>query len=198
MYFAGYCTMKNIARILFVISAIIAGGATAIFFINMSEYSPQKNRAGLETEKIDENLSEEPVAHLFFADKKNSFLIAEQRRLSRSGEKPVRFGKSIVNALISGPRNELVRTIPKETELRALYITKGGTTYVDLTSAIRDQHPGGSKSELLAIYSIVNSLILNVSDIKSVKLLIEGNEAETLAGHIDLRFPFKANMLLTR
>ncbi len=190
--------MKNMARILFIISAITAGSAAAVFFLNMPEQSPQQNRAGMETEKSANNIHKESVAHLYFADKKNAFLKAEQRRLSRSGEKPVRLGKSIVKALISGPRKDLVRAIPEGTELRALYITKKGTAYVDLTRAISDQHPGGSKSELLAIYSIVNSLILNVPDIKSVKLLIEGNEAETLAGHIDLRFPLKANMLLIR
>ncbi len=190
--------MKNMARILFVISAIIAGGAAGVFFINMSRQLPQENRVGPEDENTIINNSGESVAHLYFADKKNSFLTAEQITLSRSGEKAVRFGKSIVKALISGPRNDLVRTIPAGTELRALYISEAGTAYVDMTRAFRDLHPGGSKSELLAIYSIVNSLILNVPDIKSVKLLIQGNEAETLAGHIDLRFPFKANMLLIR
>ena len=123
---------------------------------------------------------------------------AEQRRFPLSENTPIRFGKAIVRALIEGPRSDLVRTIPEETELRALYITKTGTTYVDMTKAFRDRHPGGSKSEMLTIYSIINSLILNISDIHSVKILIEGNEAETLAGHIDLRHPYKADMLLIR
>ena len=52
--------------------------------------------------------------------------------------------------------------------------------------------------ELLTIYSIVNSLILNVPNIKAVKILINGNEAKTLAGHIDLQTAIKANMLLIR
>ena len=52
--------------------------------------------------------------------------------------------------------------------------------------------------ERLSIYSIVNSLILNVSEIQMVKILINGKDALTLAGHIDLRFPLKADMLLIR
>jgi hypothetical protein len=48
------------------------------------------------------------------------------------------------------------------------------------------------------VYSIVNSLILNVTDIEAVKILIEGQESITLAGHIDLQQPLKANMLLIR
>jgi len=41
-------------------------------------------------------------------------------------------------------------------------------------------------------------LILNIPEIDAVKILIDGRDAMTLAGHIDLRFPFKANMLLVR
>jgi len=34
--------------------------------------------------------------------------------------------------------------------------------------------------------------------VQRVQILIDGNEAPTLAGHIDLQLPFKANMLLIR
>jgi len=39
---------------------------------------------------------------------------------------------------------------------------------------------------------------LNIPEIHAVKILIGGRESMTLAGHIDLRFPLKANMLLIR
>ncbi len=45
---------------------------------------------------------------------------------------------------------------------------------------------------------MVNSLVLNVPEIERVQILIAGNEAPTLAGHIDLQLPVKANMLLIR
>ena len=40
--------------------------------------------------------------------------------------------------------------------------------------------------------------ILNIPEIKWVKLLIGGKEVQTLAGHIDLEFPLEADMLLIR
>jgi hypothetical protein len=67
-----------------------------------------------------------------------------------------------------------------------------------MSKEIKEKHPGGSRSELMTIYTIVNSLILNIPEIDAVKILIEGCESMTLAGHIDTRFPFKANMLLIR
>ena len=69
---------------------------------------------------------------------------------------------------------------------------------MDLAAGIGDLHPGGIKSELLTIYSIANSLILNVPEVEAVKILVNGNETATLAGHIDLQVPLKANMLLIR
>ena len=137
------------------------------------------------------------LAHLYFMDKNNQFLIAEERILSQTGD-PVRFGQAIVKALFKGPGQELAPTIPQNTTLRALFITEEGTCYVDLSVDIQENHPGGVATELLTVYSIVNSLILNIAEIEAVKILIEGQESLTLAGHIDLQQPFEANMLLIR
>lgn len=91
-----------------------------------------------------------------------------------------------------------MRTLPKETVLKSVYVTEEGTAYIDFSDAIREHHPGGVRMEMISIYSIVNSLILNIDQIKAVKLLIGGRETKTLAGHIDSRFPFSANMLIIR
>jgi len=141
--------------------------------------------------------SDQSVVHLYFADRENRFLIAEDRTFLHPDE-PADLGRIIIKELTGGPREGLMQTIPAGTSLRAFYITQDGTAYVDLTREIAEEHPGGVKSELLTIYSIVNSLILNIPEINAVKILINGGESLTLAGHIDLRFPFKANMLLIR
>ncbi len=146
---------------------------------------------------VDAQHLDKSVVHLYFSDKKNSFLIAEAWNLGHS-DNPAEFGKIIVEALANGPRTGLMRTLPQGTTLNAFYVTRDGTAYVDMSDKIIQAHPGGIKSELFIIYSIVNSLILNIPEIDAVKILIGGRDVMTLAGHIDLRFPFKANMLLIR
>jgi hypothetical protein len=141
--------------------------------------------------------SQATPVHLYFSDKNNQFLMAEERVL-KSLKNPEFFAKSIVESLIKGPQHGLVRTIPAEAAVRAVYLTPQGICYLDLTSAVAENHPGGIRSELLSIYSIVNSLVLNVAQIEAVKILINGDESMTLAGHIDLQIPIKANMLLIR
>jgi spore germination protein GerM len=135
--------------------------------------------------------------HLYFASHNSYFLMAEQRVVLHPAD-PVGLAGTIVKALIKGPQKGLLKTIPADTRLKALFITPDGTCYVDLSEAVSKNHPGGSKSELLTIYSMVNSLVLNVPEIERVQILIDGNQAPTLAGHIDLQVPVKADMLLIR
>ena len=135
--------------------------------------------------------------HLYFATRDNAYLTAEQRGFVQPAG-TVKLGELIIETLINGPRKELMPTLPAETVLKALYVGSDGTAYVDFSENLRRHHPGGAQLERLTIFSIVNSLILNIPEISAVKILIGGKESQTLAGHIDLRFPLKANMLLIR
>ena len=176
---------------------IIAGIVICVAFLNSPKVSSGMDQVEQDTRITEAKHSEKSLVHLYFSDKDNLFLKAETRDLFQS-DNPAEFGKNVVEALIEGPRTGLMRTIPANTVLKAFYITRDGTAYVDMSDAIRDAHPGGVKSELFTIYSMVNSLTLSIPEINSVKILVNGKEAMTLDGHIDVRFPFKANMLLIR
>jgi spore germination protein GerM len=180
-------------RTVLVLAGVVA--LLALWAVNLpAQESPSSNSGAAPGYGRNQNKS---VAHLYFTDKNNLFLIAEERVLSQSGD-PVRFGQTIIAALIEGPGQELAPIIPQNTKLRALFITEDGTCYVDFSADIQENHPGGVTTELLTVYSIVNSLILNIAEIGAVKILIEGQESITLAGHIDLQQPLEANMLLIR
>lgn len=135
--------------------------------------------------------------HLYFADKQSSFLTAE-KRAAPDLDLAEAMGKHIVELLFSGPKTGLLRTLPADAGLRAFFLSTDGTAYVDLTKSVETRHPGGITTERLSIYSIVNSLVLNVSEIQRVKILVDGKEASTLAGHLDISRPLKADMLLIR
>jgi hypothetical protein len=137
------------------------------------------------------------LVHLYFGDKTGRFLSSEERVMSDPGD-AAQFATDIIRALIDGPRENLLRTLPSESRLRALFIADDACCFVDLNSASRQFHPGGCRNELLSVYSIVNSLVLNVDAIHTVKLLVDGEDVPTLAGHIDLQSPLAADMLLIR
>ena len=189
--------MGKKSLILYIIIAIIALSAIYLIVHKTSEKPLILNEFEKNTQNVTPQQIDKKKVHLYFADRDSSFLIAEERTISQSPD-PAEFGKAIIESLIEGPREGLMRTIPVDTSLNAFYVTQNGVAYVDLTEEVKEHHPGGIKTELITIYSIVNSLTLNIQEIDAVKILIGGHESMTLAGHIDLRFPIKANMLLIR
>ncbi|WP_319523727.1 GerMN domain-containing protein [uncultured Desulfosarcina sp.] len=140
---------------------------------------------------------EKQVAHLYFADAKKPFLVGEERVLIDSGD-PAVYARQIVQELINGPAGGKWATIPRGTRLRSFFLLEDGTAVVDFSNHFRKNHPGSCRLEQLTLFSVVNSLVLNVPAIDRVKILIDGAETETLAGHVALEFPLTADMLLTR
>jgi len=137
------------------------------------------------------------VVHLYFADAKRPFLVSEERVMIDSGN-PAAFARQIVLELINGPAGGKRATIPEKTRLRSFFLLENGTAVVDFSSQFRKNHPGSCRQEQLTLFSVVNSLVLNVPEIDRVKILIDGAESETLTGHVALEFPLTADMLLTR
>ena len=88
----------------------------------------------------------------------------------------------------------LVSPVPPGTQLRALFVTAKGEAYVDLSGEIVSGHPGGSLSEMLTVYAIVDALTVNLPAITTVQVLVDGKEVDTLAGHVDLRRPLLKNL----
>ncbi len=190
-------------KVAIAVSAVIVFGGIGYFlFIHLSKWSASDIRQtpirrDFSPAVKDGRQTKSSAVYLYFADEKGSFLVAEKRMLLQN-EDPAEMGRAIVEDLIRGPRGELVRTIPEGTSLNAIYVSHDGTAFVDFSDTLRENHPGGSQTELLTVYSIVNSLVLNIPQINSIKILIEGRETITIAGHIDSKAPFKANMILVR
>ena len=45
----------------------------------------------------------------------------------------------------------------------------------------------------MTVYTIVNAVLTNLPNLQEVQILIGGQEADTLAGHVDLRRPLRKN-----
>lgn len=80
-------------------------------------------------------------------------------------------------------------------DVRDVYLMSDGTAIVDTNSAFANSHPSGVLAEELTIASIVITLNANDGGIQKVKILVDGKERETLAGHADLRRFYLASNL---
>ncbi len=135
-------------------------------------------------------------AKLFFASEDGRNLVAVEREVPLA-EGLVAQARAVVEAqLAEAAPTPLAGTIPTGTTLRGLYLSDRNAVFVDLDNTIRGKHPGGSMNELLTVYTIVNSVTVNLPDVGQVQLLIDGREVDTLAGHVDLRQPLRKNEAL--
>ena len=71
-------------------------------------------------------------------------------------------------------------------EVRAVYLVTPGVAIIDLNSAFANGHRSGVLEEELTVASLIQTLVANIPDILRVKILVDGKERETLAGHADL------------
>lgn len=180
---------KKGARIL-ILSLIISCvlGFLVFFFLTLfdSVYPPVTGKGGKEKSR------ERQQVTLYFSDTNERFLFPEKRYIpqdkTREGQ-----ATELIKALVDGSKTGLVNTFPSKTDIISVKIESDQTARINFGKNFAANHPGGSASEMATIYSLTNTLITNIPEIKKVKILIEGKEQESLKGHIDIRNPFSFN-----
>jgi|SRR5580698_2001936 hypothetical protein len=73
-----------------------------------------------------------------------------------------------------------------DSEIRDVYLVDPGLAVIDLNSAFADGHRSGVLVEELTVASLVETLSANIPGIARAKILVDGKERDTLAGHLDL------------
>lgn len=133
------------------------------------------------------------TATVYYVADDGMSLVPAQREVA-FGEPVVEQARFILEAQLAAVQPPLASAVPAGTRLKALYVTEKGEAFVDLSSEITSNHTGGALEELFTVYTIVNALTVNLPAITHVQILVDGKEADTLAGHVDLRQPLMKNL----
>jgi hypothetical protein len=80
--------------------------------------------------------------------------------------------------------------LPQGADIRSVYLVDPGLAVIDVNAAFADGHRSGVLSEELTVASLIQTLSANLPGIMKVKILVEGKERQTLAGHADLSNTF--------
>lgn len=137
------------------------------------------------------------TATLYYADADGAALVPVRREVPLA-EGTVAQGRAILTAQLGAAPAPHVSVIPPGTTLRAFYVTERRDAFVDLSREAAANHPGGSFFELMTVYAIVNAVTTNLPAVQRVQILVDGKEADTLAGHVDLRRPLTRDLSLVR
>lgn len=121
------------------------------------------------------------------------FFVAEGSRLARESRElePCDGTEAclaaVLGELVNGPVGELDEALPEGTVLKSVRIA-GDTAVVDLNQAFADELASGSSAEMMAVYSVVDTVCANFPQIAKVRLTIEGGQQSALR-HLDLSEP---------
>jgi hypothetical protein len=132
-------------------------------------------------------------AKLYWASKADDGSLAPVNVDLQLSTEPALRAKQVLNTLLAGPVDTELRTLPPDAVLLAFYLLPDGTGIADFSEALASSTPSGIESEQLAVDSITRTLAANVPQVLRLKILIHGQEVETLAGHLDLTEPFVVN-----
>jgi hypothetical protein len=126
-----------------------------------------------------------------FYESPQMLLSAEQRSVALP-ENAAAAIPIVVRELLKGPAAPpLLRLFPADTALRGAFLLPGGTVVVDLGGpTVAAGWATGSHQELMAVHSIVQTLVSNFPEAARVRLVVNGSSAETLGGHLSLRHSF--------
>ena len=115
-------------------------------------------------------------------------LLAPEPRNIPLPESPAAAVPVVARELIKGPAvPSSARLFPADTVVRGAWLLPGGTVVVDLGGpTLSAGWSTGSHQELMAAYSLVQTMTSNFPEAMRVRVLINGNGAETLAGHLSL------------
>lgn len=184
--------MSERAKILLLL-LIIALGVGIIYLRSLArrvaveppQRAEEAARAKLSQIALQSNTGTTQMATLYFPSLSEDKLLPESRTITWAQLDADRV-RQVVLALAEGSHQGYGRVIPPSTSVRAVFLASDGTAYVDLSNDILNDFEPGIETETLAIYSIVDSISVNIPTVKHVRFLILGQEVETLDGHADL------------
>jgi spore germination protein GerM len=139
-----------------------------------------------------------PNQVLLYYTKNGKQLVTTVADIGQASQSPSEKARTIVNMLLQGRNSAMLKSpLPQGTKLNSIFIN-GNIVIINLSKEFVNNFSGGVDAEILAIYSIVNSILDNVNSVDSVQFLIEGERLMTLGGHIDIENPLIGNKAISR
>jgi spore germination protein GerM len=173
---------QRTAGIFLAVILLIALGIVVLWWTQQDRPAAPGQVAAPEAPRLE---GDEVLTDLYFPGN-GGRLFVEQRVLPVSETLEERLS-SLLEAFLLGPEAEnLYPAFPPEVSLSHSMVTAEGVAYVDLTIAGQNSNlPWGSREEMLAVYGLVDTVLLNLPEIQGVILLRNGEQRSTFGGHLD-------------
>jgi len=123
---------------------------------------------------------------LFVAYDDTGVLLAQPARIPLPSVRQQRAEELLRSLLALYLNKASPHPLPEGADVRSVYLVDPGLAVIDINAAFADGHRSGVLSEELTVSSMIETLSANLPGILRVKILVEGKQRDTLAGHVDL------------
>lgn len=121
---------------------------------------------------------------VYYPDENATGLVAVEKSIKDTDNKY----QAAVEALMAGTEKKgLANLFPKKAKLLQVTVS-GKVAKVNFSRELQKNFVGGSTGEEMLVGSVVNTLT-EFPEIQKVQILVDGQEVETLSGHMDLSQP---------
>jgi hypothetical protein len=179
---------------------ILGVAALLVLVLSMGVYLGQMRRRAMDAQRLSDDAR--PVAPpasgptetitLYVADDAAGSLRAQAAQIPLPGGRQQRAEELLRSLLRIYQQPDAPHVIATAGDIRSVFLIEGAAI-IDLNGAFADQHRSDILGEQLTVNSLVQTLAANVPGVNRVKILVDGNTRETLAGHADLSGFFDAN-----
>ena len=125
-------------------------------------------------------------AILYVADDESGEIHPVGTRIPLPGARQAR-AEELLRALVTSYlEKNSTHPLGPGSEVLNVYLVDPGIAVIDVNQAFADGHRSGIMVEELTVASLIETLGANIQGIRQVKILVDGKERDTLAGHADL------------
>ena len=177
---------KNLIGLVVFVTLVIGAitGAYLYFSIGIFDEKTAAQRGSEDTAPFSETF----ILKIYYPI--NNRLQVEERKVTGLPTDSA-IAEGAVQEYLQGPSDPVLSFMPRHAQLNGIYKGKDGILYVDISDEFRRNFQGDVFAEFLLLKGLYKSLIANVGDIIDVKVLIDGQEIESLGGHLPLLYPLR-------
>ena len=178
--------MTQRAKIALTILVIVVA-AMGYYAFHLQRQAEKLPTRALDTRPISPPISgpTEPVT-LYVARDRDGMLHRQEAAIAVPGD-PSERARQVLRALFSVYlEKNSPHPLGSGADINYVFLVQPNMAIVDANAAFADTHRSGILVEQLTVASIARTLAANMPGVIRIKILVDGKERETLAGHADL------------
>ena len=166
------------------LAAILVSG---FYIIRLTHKEQAKNQRAMEEKPVAPPVSgkQEHIQVLVAYDEDRA-LRWREASVSLPTERNLRAREVLRTLLAQYLQTPSQHPLGKGADIKDVYLINNESVVIDTTAQFADGHPSGILLEEMTLCSLIETLNANVPGIDRVKFVVDGQERDTLAGHVDL------------